>query len=610
MRINYIGQAWKGPLGRLSGEKHGIAIQRDIAVPVGEGIELRLDLYLPEGLDEDIPTLLCWSPYGKEIQAMALERKPIRLGQSLFDQTIEIVDIAFFVSRGYAVVVPSPRGIGNSDGTNKGFLSAQDQEDCCEVIAWLGRQRWCSGKIGMVGTGFSGRIQPLVAARNPEGLSAIMPLDVIDDFYLESYTGGITTDYAFGYAGLLPARDSATEAEDELGEKELRGKLAELRKRPEIRANSYFYRGLDSWPLCHYNWNADVLIHNEPGPFWSSRSMAGKWKTLRVPCYFVSLYYEFGRSTASALNAFNEASCSVAKKAMLIESALTRRAPYDEANFEMLRWYDHWLKGIDTAILDEPPIKLCILGEDRFRYETEWPLGRTAYTDLYLEASGKLTFVDPAASEASPDDAATLLHEPPTLVSQAAHEIPSLDYRCGPFEKDIEITGPLSARIYSETDAEDANLCALFWELFPDGTKTLFSTGYLKMRHSGNDARSPGSAAPHDDTGQSVAAVPGKVNEYAIELCPIARVVKAGHSLMLQIKAMDYAVFNPNERRSFPLLFPSGRVVGPQPGTSFVKYKIHFGKRYPSRIVLPLIKSSPAESWIDPDCGYIKAARQ
>lgn len=592
MRINYIGNAYKTSMGSLSQAKHGICIQRDIIVPVDDGIVLKVDLYQPEGLEKDIPALVCWSPYGKEIQSMALERKPIRLGQSLFDQTIEIVDIEFFVSRGYSIVVPNPRGVGNSGGTNKGFLSAQDQKDCCKIISWIMEQPWCSGKIGMVGTGFAGKIQGLVAARKPEGLSAIMPIDVIDDFYLESYVGGITTDYAFGYAGLLPVQDSATEAEDEYSEQELRDKLAELRSRPEIQANSYFYRGLDSWPLCHLNWNADVLIHDEPGSFWESRSLRGKGPDIQIPCYFLSFYYEFGRSTVSALNAFNDISCNSVKKAMLIESALTRRAPYDEANIEILRWYDYWLKGIETAILSEPPIKLCILGKDQFRYENTWPLERAVYKDLHLENGGRLVFSDSDTSPVKSEGTDILHHQPPTQVSQAAYEIPSLDYCCEPLSKDVEITGPLSVVVYCELDTEDANLCALLWDQSPDGTETLLTTGYLKAGHRciGNQPL-------------------GEVQEYSIDLCPLAYQVKRGHRLMLQIKAMDYPVYNPNQKRSFPLFFPSGRILGPQPGTIATRYKIHFGERYRSRLVLPVIESSDADSWIDPSCDYIKEVR-
>ena len=277
----------------------------------------------------------------------------------MYEQGIEVGGIDFFASRGYIVVVVNPRGIQNSEGIWTGVLSRQDQIDCCEVIRWAGHYL-SDGNVGMIGCGYAGKIQPLVASMNPPYLKAIMPIDVIDDMYLDCCPGGILSDINYPLCSYIPHTNTISEAEMEHSEEELKEMLAEARRQPEIATNSYYYRGLDSFPPRHYTWNIDIMLHPFKSEWWDRRSF--KDRVVSIPTYIVGLYYEYGYATISSYDIYNKIDNSVPKKLLMLDPATAKTSPYEKPVPEQLRWYDHWLKGMDTGIMDEPPIKMLAPG--------------------------------------------------------------------------------------------------------------------------------------------------------------------------------------------------------------------------------------------------------
>lgn len=547
-----------------------LSVQRNRRIAMDDGVRLLADLYLPQDCTGPVPALVCFSPYGKEVQALALERAALRTGQSLYDQTVEACDIAAFVAQGYGVVIPSPRGIGNSEGVNHGFLSPQDQKDCCQVIQWTAAQPWCSGAVGMMGTGWAGRIQPLVAARRPSALKAIMPIDLIDDLYQENYPGGACTDYHFAYGGLLPANHQALDAMEELGEAGVQVALARLRRQPEMEASSYLWRALDSWPPSFAQWSVDCLIHDQDGPFWQSRSNKGKAAEIQIPVYCVSFYYEFGRSTAAAFALYNDPDLKTPKKLLLVEAGYNKCNPCHCTTGEMLRWYDHWLKGVQTHILEEAPIKLFVPGREQYRAESQWPTPRTQCRPLYLAPGGALSFAAPQANT----QADTLYHQPPTRVAQTMGQIPFLQYETQPLAEPLELCGPLEATLEIAIDQPTAHIGLYLWDVAPDGSRVMLAGGNAKW----------------------AALEPQKPQQVKIELPPVVREIQPGHRLRIHLKAMDYPLYIPSEKRTFPLLFPSGRAVGPMPSTLFTHYQVFPGVL--SSLSVPVTAPAPGEQWI------------
>lgn len=579
----------------LSKEKYSVKIEKNRSIVVKDGTRLKVDIYRPDTENGQFPALVGWTPFGKEVQSVGREREGIMLGQVMFEQGIEIGSIDYFVKRGYLVVIPNPRGISTSEGEWTGILSQQDQLDCYDVIEWAAKQHWCSGNVGMIGIGYSGKIQSLVAALQPPHLKAIMPIDLMDDLYLDSYPGGIVSDINYPLCSYIPAINSISEAELTNTPERLKEMLKECRENQDIATNSYYYRGLDSWPPRHYTWNIDVLLHPLDGEFWEKRSQKNKNIHIKVPTYAVALYYEYGRATISAFNAFNDPNLDVPKKLMIAEPHINKCLPYGFANEEMLRWYDYWLKGIETGIMDEPPIKFLVMGENKFRYEEEWPLARTKWTKAYLKENGVLDFEAEIKDNLTPD---VLKHTPPTMKSQMPEEVPALKYTMAPFEKDVEITGPVAIDIYAAIDVNDGNFTAKIWDKSPDGSRLLLSLGYLRASHRKLDKAKSKPWMPVNNHTKPEPVEPNKIYNYKFELAPISNVFKSGHNIEIEIKAMDQQYYSFTETASLPRLYTSGRVAGPHPSAIPTIYNIYHDKNYDSHILLPIIENTPEDNWI------------
>ena len=284
--VCYWDRKMKEQADKLSQPVYEIRIEKDRPIVMKDDVRLYCDVYRPDD-EKRHPVLVGFSPFGKTAQEAGRRRDPIQLGKFMYEQGIEVAGIDDFARRGYIVVVVNPRGIGNSEGVWTGVLSRQDQIDCVEVIRWAGHYL-SDGNVGMIGCGYAGKIQPLVAAMQPPYLKAIMPVEVIDDMYLDCYPGGILSDINYPLCSYIPHTNTISEAEMEHTTEELKEMLAEARKQPEIATNSYYYRGLDSFPPRHYTWNIDIMLHPYKSEWWDRRSFGDRKVT--IPVYIVGAF--------------------------------------------------------------------------------------------------------------------------------------------------------------------------------------------------------------------------------------------------------------------------------------------------------------------------------
>lgn len=579
----------------LSKPVHEIRVEKDRPIVMKDDVRLYCDVYRPDDR-EKYPVLVGFSPFGKTAQAAGRLRDPIQLGKFMYEQGIEVSGIDYFASRGYIVVVVNPRGILNSEGKCTGVLSRQDQIDCCEVIRWAGHYL-SDGNVGMIGCGYAGKIQPLVAAMNPPYLRAIMPVDVIDDLYMDCYPGGILSDINYPLCSYIPHTNTISEAELEHSEQELKEMLEAARHQPEIATNSYYYRGLDSFPPRHYTWNIDVMLHPFQSEWWGRRSFGDR--EVRVPTYIVGLYYEYGYSTISAYDIYNKLDDAVPKKLMMIDPATARTSPYEKPVPEQLRWYDYWLKGIDSGIMEEPPMKLLVTGENKYRYETQWPCADTRYEKIYLRKGGTLSEVPEDSAQVQPD---RIRHIPPTKLSQMPEDVPALVYTSEVFTEDTEVCGPVTACLHAAIDLDDAHLSVKLWDKDKNsGYRTLLSTGYLKCSRRG---LSPDSREhrPKNIHTKEEPVVPGKIYEYIFEMAPVDNMFKIGHQAEVEFKTMDQQYFDFNEMASLPRLYTSGRVAGPHPLSREVNFSIYVDGAHDSWVELPFVGKE--KNWVESMGGH------
>lgn len=574
----------------LSEPIHEIRIEKDRPIVMKDDVRLYCDIYRPDD-NEKYPVLVGFSPFGKVAQEAGRRRQPIQLGKFMYEQGIEVGGIDYFAARGYIVVVVNPRGIQNSEGVWTGVLSRQDQEDCCEVIRWAGHYL-SDGNVGMIGCGYAGKIQPLVAAMNPPYLKAIMPIDVIDDMYLDCYPGGILSDINYPLCSYIPHTNTISEAELENSKEVLKEMLETAKKQPEIATNSYYYRGLDSFPPRHYTWNIDVLLHPHPGEWWDRRSFKNRQVT--ISCYVVGVYYEYGYSTISAYDIYNKIREGTPKKLMMIDPATAKTSPYEKPVPEQLRWYDYWLKDLDSGVMDEPPMKLLVMGEERYRYETQWPCENTDYKKLYLRKDHKLSTSCEESEEVVTEQ---IRHIPPTKMSQMPEEVPALVYTSEVFEKDTEICGPVTVSLSAAVDVEEAHLAMKLWDKDSEtGYRTLLSVGYLKCSHR---ELSPDSKEhrPKNVHTKEEPVIPGKIYDYVFEMAPVDNMYKKGHQIEIEFKTMDQQYFEFHEMASLPRLYTSGRVAGPHPLSREANFSVYLDKNHASWIELPFVDGE--KNWVE-----------
>jgi predicted acyl esterase len=269
-----------------------------------------------------------------------------------------------------------------------------------------------------------------------------------------------------------------------------------------------------------------------------------------------------------------------APKKLEIDAPVVEIRPLaDEYNAEVVRWYDHWLKGIDTGIMDEAPIRFWVNGAAVWRTETEWPLARTQWTKLYLQRWEGLGW-EPEATPGKPD---AFVQQPP----DETDELKSVKYVSERLEEDLEVTGPVACTLYAAIDQADTNWFLSLRDVQPSGKEVELTKGFLKASHRALDeARSTPSEPYHPHTGTEP-VVPGEIVEYAIALSPMSNVFKAGHRIKFVISCMDHA-----RARDYELAPESlGRTHSPWHlcSSKTTLHKIHHDTARPTHLLLPVI---------------------
>jgi hypothetical protein len=504
---------------------------RDTSIPMRDGIRLAADLFLPGGPGPH-PVLVALSPYGKEIQSLPVPPQPPT--SPVYAREIEAGDPRYLTAHGYAHVIADVRGTGKSEGVYRGWMSPDEARDGYDLVEWAAAQDWSDGKVGMVGVSYFGAVQLATAALRPPHLKAIMPLNAPADYYREgSHHGGILHTF-FDYIYMVYARGQAvSDVVEQSSEDELAAIVERLSSDPDLSMYPGLYNTAvnpNRSPLFF-----DLLANAFDGPFYWERSAYRSYDQIEVPFYTGSGWWAYAHMHLRG--AFQNFEGIDAPKKLYIESRVEADAPMDEAyNAEVVRWYDHWLKGVENEIMDEPPIRLHVRGRG-WRDEHEWPLRGTDWTELHLRRFGRLT-PEPEPVEGSDD----VFVQPPVEVQPA---VAICDYVTDPLQDPVEVVGPAALTLYAAIDSTDTNWMAAVLDVAPDGAEVELTRGYLKATHREvDDARStpwrPFHPHLHADPVE-----PGRVYEYRIELSPLATVFKAGHRIKLSISCLDHPMWPP-----------------------------------------------------------------
>jgi len=566
---------------KLSKPVYDIREERDAYVSVRDGTKLCLDIFRPDAKGH-FPALVAWGGYGKELQSIDIPAQPWE--SYVFHHDVEVPDIKFFVKRGYAVIVPDPRGIGKSEGVWKLPFTKQEVQDCYDIIEWAAKEDWCDGNVGMIGLSYFGTIQLLVAALHPPHLKAICPWEIHYNWYDRNYPGGILTTFLWVWESEVPFHTAKPHSTELYSVEELRKKVRERLEDPDIKNNPYLYQFLKPWENGRYPQSHpcffDILLHPTDGPFWHQTwAVAPVLDKIDIPVYVGGPWY-IAAYTVGLIKAFLE--CRSQYKKLMFFPLNVKLPKLPELKEEILRWYDHWLKGVDTGIMDEPPIKIFVMGVNRWRFENEWPIARTRWTKLYLKVFSRLE-PEPEEEEELPPDA--LVHRPPMVST----EIQSLTYTTSRLTSPLEVTGQIVTYLYASIDQDDASFYVTLYDITPKGDRIAVSTGCLKASHRVIDESKSKAWQPHYLHSNPKPVKPGEINCYPIELAAVSYVFFPEHRVQLEITSWKPLPGVHHHKMQLMLTLPSSRLT---------HYNIYRDAKHPSHILLPIIPQTPEDLWI------------
>ena len=565
---------WKA---HLSQPDHEVKIRIDVRVPMRDGVELSADVYLP-------------AKEGK--WPVILERTPYDNSNSFY-----VNRALYFARRGYAYVVQDCRGRNDSDG--RWYAWDSEINDGRDTLDWCGTQPWSDGNVGMNGMSYMGLVQWMAAPTGSPYLKTIIPQMAPADFYLYgmNYTGG-----AFQLHINLPwamANSSRTRQPLSLYDWD---KL--FRHVPILTADEEatgraidFYR---NW-VRRSNWD----------DYWKKIGNYGKFGRMDLPILQIAGWWDIhGVSLFANYEGIRTEGTERAKRLQKVvmgpwvhtEKPERKTGIIDFGEHSVidlyalwLGWMDRWLKGIDNGIEDLPPLQLFIMGRNQWREARKWPLPETRWTPYYLWSEGRANtlFGDGALDVRKPDSeqpADSYVYDPEdpvplvTGIRDGSH--PPADHRpierrddvlvytSGPMEKELEVTGPVTARIYASSSASDTDWTVRMLDVFPDGRSVNLCEGILRARF-------------RESFEKPVLMTPGAVYEFNVNLGVTGHAFLPGHRIRLQVSSSNFPRFDRN--------LNNGGAPGIDPEIVVASQKVYHDERYPSHVLLPVIPSGGPE---------------
>jgi len=547
--------------------EYEVTVDRDVFVPARDGVRLAVDIYRPDAPGK-FPGLVAMSPYGKDAQMFDTPPQPF--GKSIFEASVECGDAYYYAQRGYVYVIADLRGIGHSEGMYEGLFSWHEGEDGHDIVEWLAQQPWCDGNVGTAGICYFGSMQLHTAAEQPPHLKCIAPWEIFgDDLYNHGeYEGGVFNIFLYGlYTGTYPARcgyapnDVRSAMEMNTPKEELEKLVEEAAADPDLRQYPYLYHLLKypkKNPILF-----DFMLNKLDGPYYRERSVSERLHKINVPCYVGGPLFSF--FSQPQINVFN--SVNVPKKMFLYTDMGTR--PWRAHHDELLRWYDYWLKGIETGIMEEAPVRYHTTVLEKWQEAQQWPLENTRWTDFYFNSLEQLGS-QPDYHNDEPD---AFVQQPLFVTEKRAR----VSYVSPPLPDDVQVTGPPRVTFYASIDQPDTK-----WrvEVREEGSNAIYplASGWLKASHGAlDDARTTRWEIAHDHT-KDVPVVPGEINEFVVQLRPMSHLFKAGKQIKVEISSIDI----PTDVETYDVMWHVCNVTT-------TLHKIYRDRDHHSRVSLPVI---------------------
>jgi putative CocE/NonD family hydrolase len=570
--------------------------EQGVRVPMRDGVALSADVWRPD-TGEQVPALICRTPYGKQMTAMMAAPEQLAGG-------------------GFAVIVQDCRGRFESEGVWT-YVHAEI-DDGYDTVEWAAAQPWCNGRVGVFGASYMGNTQWLAAEGRPPHLEAMAPECCSADYWAASFGpgGALRLALRIGWtasviASMAPQWGISDALLDQVRESGLAvrnatvsGDAGAVRAAKEQAQKAledvYRIRPIRDNPLWHgrATWLDEIFEHeSQDDANWRRINPATYYDVLDLPAVHVGGWYDIhldgiiGNYTGMR----RQAPTARARDAQrMIIGPWSHWSPFSPVvgsvdfgpaavlDVTAMRqdWFRAWLQ--DGPQPDWAPVRLFVMGENAWRDEQEWPLARTRYTSWYLQPGGGLGPQEPAAGTAADGFTFDPADPAPTIGGRllgvgefagpydqrpAGERADVLAYTSEPLAEPTELTGPVQVELWASTDAEDTDFTAVLIDVLPDGTALNLCEGAVRARQT--DLPAP--------------LVAGAVYPFTIDLVATSIVLPAGHRLRLHVSSSSFPMWEPNPG--------TGAALGTDTDADLrtARQSVYHDAQHPSRVILPVI---------------------
>ena len=543
-------------------------------VRMRDGVELSADVYRPDSAGQ-FPVILSRTPYNKNANStLAIAR--------------------YFVPRGYVFVAMDVRGRGDSDGEFVPYRN--DGRDGFDAIEWCAKQTWSTGKIGTIGGSYNGRIQWLAALEQPPHLTTMIAMVTPSDPFVEWPTGlPLPMDISWYHftAGHVSQNMDAVDW-------------------PKIHRHLPMKTMDEAAGRPNRYWK-EVFEHTQLDQWWEPLRYQNKFERVKVPVLHISGWYD-DEQVGTPLNFIGMTSKGATPEIRRNQKLLMGPWPHAvnstsklgevdfgpsaviDLNGYWLRWFDYWLKGIDNGVMREPSTRIFVMGENRWVDENEWPMARTEWTKYYLQSRGRANslFGDGALSANLADD-----NEFDSYVSDPARPVPFItepsfaqigstdDYRAverrddvlvyttAPLTEEVQVCGPISARLFAASSARDTDFMMKLLDVWPNGYAQRLTDGMVRARF-------------REGMERPSLIEPGRIYQYSIDLWNTCQTFKQGHSIRVEVASTAFPKYDRNPN--------TGEALGTSTRLETATQKIYHDRERASYILLPIVPRRPMTS--------------
>lgn len=479
-------------------------------IPLADGTRLAARLWIPEGAEANpVPAILEFIPYRKRDFYRAV------------DEAIH----PYFAGHGYACVRVDIRGCGDSEGVLRDEYLSKEQDDALEILRWIVSQPWCSGSVGMMGISWGGFNSLQVAARRPPELKAVITVCSTDDRYADDvhYMGGCLLLDNLAWASQMFVRTARPPDPELVGE----------------RWRAMWQERLENTVPFVETW----LGHQRRDAYWKHGSVCENYADITCAVYAIGGWADGYVNAVPRLLA----GLSCPRKGLVGPWAhdyghTGRPGPQIGFLQEALRWWDYWLKGVDSGIMDEPMYRVWMQESvrpqsyyaerpGRWVAEPSWPSPNIAFHHFILNAGGLDVEATPQASltVGSPQTTGRYYRRwcpygvgPEMPGDQREDDAGSLVFDSARLNERSEIMGAPAVTLDLMVDQPQAMIAVRLCDIAPDGASTLVTYGLLNLTH-------------RDSHEFPEPLVPGQQYRVRVQLGDIAHVFPAGHRIRVAI---------------------------------------------------------------------------